>query len=282
MPTYKEGHLYVLGEGPSPPTSVPDEPEKHWFELRVLPEGLRLVRFREECDYKNILDNVGDTEFSAEPWVIPGEEELPGRGLAITTGENKYYLRAGPSPDADSDDKWWKGHVQDRDEWLTRLGCEVAEEGVPAEPDLETEPEPEPSTAQEIKEPLWKRGNKKLGRLLVIASCPEKGTLDREVTETTEFDQEVMTFLIVCRNRKVLQIAFDRAGTTTSSPQDYMMFEIATAWNQSKDAGDWRKQKKYWAEIIKATKWFHAYKQMVTSSLPLLLCNRASCMRTPS
>ena len=45
------------------------------------------------------------------------------------------------------------------------------------------------------------------------------------------------------------------------------MFEIATAWNKSKDAGDWRKQKKYWAEIIKATKWFHAYKQMVKMGL---------------
>eukprot|EP01043_Picozoa_sp_COSAG02_P026974 COSAG02_NODE_1569_length_11894_cov_51.145994_14_plen_70_part_00 len=46
MPTYKEGYLYVLGSGPAPPTSVPDEPEKHWFELRVLEEGLRLVHWR--------------------------------------------------------------------------------------------------------------------------------------------------------------------------------------------------------------------------------------------
>ena len=61
MPTYKEGHLYVLGSGPAPPTSVPDEPEKHWFVLHVLPEGLRLVHFPEECDYKNILDNVTET-----------------------------------------------------------------------------------------------------------------------------------------------------------------------------------------------------------------------------
>ena len=52
MPTYKEGHLYVLGEGATPPTTVPDKPEKHWFELRVLFEGLRLVHFPEECDYK--------------------------------------------------------------------------------------------------------------------------------------------------------------------------------------------------------------------------------------
>ena len=41
MPTYKEGHLLILGSGPAPPDTLPDAPPKHWFELHVLPAGLR-------------------------------------------------------------------------------------------------------------------------------------------------------------------------------------------------------------------------------------------------
>ena len=67
---------------------------------------------------------------------------------------------------------------------------------------MSSETEPEPKT--DTKEPLWKRENMRLGRLLVIASCPETGTLDREITQTTVFGQEVMSFLIVCRDQKVV------------------------------------------------------------------------------
>eukprot|EP01043_Picozoa_sp_COSAG02_P021412 COSAG02_NODE_1087_length_14672_cov_189.858437_14_plen_356_part_00 len=94
------------------------------------------------------------------------------------------------------------------------------------------------------------------------------------LTDSEPYDQLVMTFLIVCRDQKVVHIAFDRAGTTTSSPQDYMMFEIASNWNRSKD---WRKQRKYWAEVIKATKWFHAYRQMVKMGLLQIQTQNPEC-----
>ena len=76
MPTYKEGHLFILGSGPAPPDTLPDAPPKHWFELHVLPVGLRLVHFPEECDYENIVEDLNEDEFRAEPWAIPGEAVL--------------------------------------------------------------------------------------------------------------------------------------------------------------------------------------------------------------
>ena len=187
MPTYKEGHLFILGSGPAPPDTLPDAPPKHWFELHVLPAGLRLVHFPEECDYENIVEDLNEDEFRAEPWAIPGEEG-GSRGLIIATKKKTYYLRTGPAPSADSDEKWWIGHRRDCAEWLARLGYEPPEEG---EPPKEAEPEPEPE--EEAEEPLWKREGRKRGRLLVVASCPELGTRDLQIGDDTRFQEEVMT-----------------------------------------------------------------------------------------
>ena len=265
MPTYKEGHLFILGSGPAPPDTLPDAPPKHWFELHVLPAGLRLVHFPEECDYENIVEDLNEDEFRAEPWAIPGEAGS-ARGLVIAAKTKKYYLRTGPAPSADSDEKWWTGHRRDCAEWLTRLGYEPPEEG---EPPKEPEPEEEEEAEEEPEEPLWKREGRKRGRLLVVASCPELGTRDLQIGDDTRFQEEVMTHLLRLRDGERIHVAFDRAGTTTSSPEDTMMFEIASLWNRS--------GKKHWDTVIKATKWFHAYQQMVKMGLLQIQTQNPEC-----
>ena len=78
-----------------------------------------------------------------------------------------------------------------------------------------------------------------------------------------------MTHLLRLRDGERIHIAFDRAGTTTSSPEDAMMFEIASLWNRS--------GKKHWDTVIKATKWFHAYQQMVKMGLLQIQTQNPEC-----
>ena len=74
-------------------------------------------------------------------------------------------------------------------------------------------------------------------------------------------DQEFMTKLIELRDDGQIQVAFDRAGTSTSASQGTLMFDIATAMVKREQ------HERVWMRIIEAMKWFHAYKQMVKMAL---------------
>ena len=91
---------------------------------------------------------------------------------------------------------------------------------------MKLELEPVPAVATRL---LWKREGRRQGRVLVVASCPEFGTRDTEITDATQFEEEVMTHLLRLRDDGRIHIAFDRAGTSTSSPHDTMVFAIASA-----------------------------------------------------
>jgi hypothetical protein len=118
-------------------------------------------------------------------------------------------------------------------------GAETQEEGIPPEVPL--------------------LAARQRGKLVVVASCPERGTLQPD--GTGPYNQEVMTRLIELRDEGRIQVAFDRAGTSTSSPQDTQMFHVATALMKRGE------KERVWMRIIESTKWFHAYKQMVKMAL---------------
>eukprot|EP01043_Picozoa_sp_COSAG02_P025766 COSAG02_NODE_1460_length_12494_cov_126.207422_1_plen_454_part_10 len=196
-----------------------------WFMLHALERGLELRFYSEECGELRGVISVRDIER-----VDPMDETAQ---FEVVLPDKTYRLRA--------------ADAEDRADWMMRLGWEpvaarAPEPAAAEQPDEEGEPPERP-----------------LGSLLVVASCPEMGTLDAEVTEASVFDQEVMTKLIELRDGQLLHVAFDRAGTTTSGRSDVQMFELADVL---------RKQGSHlWRFVIKDTKWFHAYKQMVKMAL---------------
>eukprot|EP01043_Picozoa_sp_COSAG02_P008660 COSAG02_NODE_281_length_25776_cov_37.797998_18_plen_567_part_00 len=211
------------------------EGSTQWFMLHALERGLELRFYSEECgELRGVIsvreiERVGPTDETAQ--------------FEIVLPDETYHLRA--------------VDAEDRADWMMRLGWEpspsrAAGPVVPEQPDEEGEPPERP-----------------LGALLVVASCPEMGTLDAEVTEASVFDQEVMTKLIALRDGQLLHVAFDRAGTTTSGRSDVQMFELADVL---------RKQGSHlWRFVIKDTKWFHAYKQMVKMALQQIQSEYPEC-----
>ena len=77
----------------------------------------------------------------------------------------------------------------------------------------------------------------------IVVSCPEHGTMDPDNGEQRlaqgadpqqVFNQEVMTQLMRLCDAGLIKIAFDRAGTSTASPEDTDMFEAAShIWSLS-------------------------------------------------
>eukprot|EP01046_Picozoa_sp_COSAG06_P043234 COSAG06_NODE_5634_length_3347_cov_91.948892_2_plen_694_part_00 len=207
-----------------------------WFMLHALERGLELRFYSEECgELRGVIsvreiERVGPTDETAQFEVV-----LP---------DDTYRLRA--------------VNAEDRADWMMRLGWEPA----PARA-------PEPVAAEQQPDEEGEPPERPLGSLLVVASCPEMGTLDAEITEASVFDQEVMTKLIELRDGQLLHVAFDRAGTTTSGRSDVQMFELADVL---------RKQGSHlWRFVIKDTKWFHAYKQMVKMALQQIQSEYPEC-----
>eukprot|EP01047_Picozoa_sp_COSAG01_P059771 COSAG01_NODE_7226_length_3297_cov_3.568793_3_plen_421_part_00 len=201
--------------------------ETQWFMLHAVERGLELRFYCEESGELRGVISVGEIER-----VGPTEEEAAQ--FEVVLPEATYRLRA--------------ADAEDREDWMMRLGWE---------PD--PAPAPEPAAAEQPERPL--------GRLLVVASCPEKGTLKPD--GSAPYDQEVMTKLIELRDDQVLHVAFDRAGTSTSSRSDKGRFELAAELQKQGFKG--------WQYVIKDTKWFHAYEQMVKMALQQIQSEYPEC-----
>lgn len=87
-------------------------------------------------------------------------------------------------------------------------------------------------------------------RVVIVMSCPEMGTLDP--FGSPPFDQAVMIKVADMQQRGILKMGFDRAGSTTSVPEDAVLFERALAAGR---AGREAEAKK----LIRMTKWFYGY-----------------------
>ena len=77
-------------------------------------------------------------------------------------------------------------------------------------------------------------------RRVIVMSCPEWGTLDPY--GEAPFDQPVMDKVTELQQRGIVKMGYDRAGTSTSVPEDVSLFE-------SKEPAK-----------IRETKWFYGYK----------------------
>jgi hypothetical protein len=86
----------------------------------------------------------------------------------------------------------------------------------------------------------------------IVVSCPEQGSLNPD--GSPPFDQEVMTALQQLQRDGHVKMAFDRAGTSNASKEDYDAFQAATTLQQSMPDNP------MWKKMIKDTKWFETYK----------------------
>ena len=88
-------------------------------------------------------------------------------------------------------------------------------------------------------------------RVVIVMSCPEMGTLDP--FGSPPFDHAVMTKVADMQRRGILKMGFDRAGSSTSVPEDVALFGRAFA---AERAGREEEAK----ELIGMTKWFYGYR----------------------
>jgi hypothetical protein len=77
-------------------------------------------------------------------------------------------------------------------------------------------------------------------RKVIVMSCPEEGTLDQ--FGEAPYDQKVMDKVMELQQRGIVKMGYDRAGTSTSVPEDVPLFE-------SKEPAK-----------IRQTKWFYGYR----------------------